>query len=75
MVRLNPPLGTKLFQFHGEIYEKSGKMLKTIPLLMDLNPTSRNPESAPQSILNLVFDTHTHYNVILNVNLLNSNKL
>ena len=23
---LEPPSGTKLFQFHGEIYEKSGKM-------------------------------------------------
>ena len=42
VVRLNPPSGTKLFQFHGEIYEKSGKMLKTNPLLMDLNPISRN---------------------------------
>ena len=44
---LEPPLGSKLFQFHGEMYEKSGKMLKTNPLLMDLNPTSRNPGSAP----------------------------
>ena len=24
---LEPPSGTKLFQFHGEIYDKSGKML------------------------------------------------
>ena len=44
---LEPPSGTKLFQFHGEIYEKSGKMLKTNPLLLDLNPPSRNPGSAP----------------------------
>ena len=28
---LEPPSGTKLFQFHGEIYEKSGKMLKRTP--------------------------------------------
>ena len=34
---LEHPSGTKLFQFNGEIYEKSGKMLKTNPLLMDLN--------------------------------------
>ena len=46
---LEPPSGTKLFQFHGEIYEESGKMLKTNPLLMDLNPLSRNPGSAPGS--------------------------
>ena len=44
---LEPPSGTKLFQFHGEIYEKSGKILKTNPLLMDLNPPSRNPGSTP----------------------------
>ena len=44
---LEPPSGTKLFRFHEEIYEKSGKMLKTNPLLMDLNPPSRNPGSAP----------------------------
>ena len=35
---LEPPSGTKLFHFHGEFYEKLGKMLKTNPLLMDLNP-------------------------------------
>ena len=44
---LEPPSGFKLFQFHGEIYEKSGKMLKMNPLLMDLKPPSRNPGSAP----------------------------
>ena len=44
---LEPPSGTKLFQFHGEIYEKSGKMLKTNPLLMDLNPPCRNHGSFP----------------------------
>ena len=48
---LEPPSETKLFQFHGEIYEKSGKMLKTNPLVMDLNPTSRNPGSAPENLL------------------------
>ena len=38
---LEPPSGTKIFQFHGEIYEKSGKM-------MDLTPHPvRNPGSAP----------------------------
>ena len=47
---LEPPSGTKLFHFHGEIYEKSGKMLKTNPLLIDLNPPSRNPGSAPASV-------------------------
>ena len=47
---LEPPLGSKLFQFHGEMYEKSGKMLKTNLLLMDLNPPSRNPGSAPESM-------------------------
>ena len=30
--------GIKLFQFHGIIYEKTGKRLKTNPLWMDLNP-------------------------------------
>ena len=30
-VRSNCPSGTKLFQFRGEIYEKSGKMLKNTP--------------------------------------------
>ena len=28
---LEPPSGTKLFQFHGEIYAKAGKMLKRTP--------------------------------------------
>ena len=46
---LETPFGSKLFHFHGEMYEKSGKMLKTNPLLMDLNPPSRNPGSAPAS--------------------------
>ena len=44
---LEPLSGAKLFQFHGEIYENVGKMLKTNPLLMDLNPPSRNPGSTP----------------------------
>ena len=35
---LEPPSGTKLFHFHGEIYENSGKMLKTNSVLVDLNP-------------------------------------
>ena len=48
VVHLNPSLGPNyIFKFHGEIYEKSGKMLKTNPLLMDLNPLFRNPGSAP----------------------------
>ena len=51
---LEPPFGSKLFQFHGEMYEKSGKMLKTNPLLMDLNPPSRNPGSAPDGALKYV---------------------
>ena len=38
------------FKFHGEIYEKSDKMLKTNLLLMDLNPASRNPGSAPEYV-------------------------
>ena len=42
-----PHFVTKLFQFHGEIYEKSSKMLKTNPISMELKPTSRNPGSAP----------------------------
>ena len=45
-VRLNPPLGLNYFNFMG-IYEKSGKMFKTNPLLMHLSPPSRNPGSAP----------------------------
>ena len=45
-----PPSGAKLFHFHGEIYEKSGKMLKTNPLSMYLNPPFRNPGSAPVCI-------------------------
>ena len=45
-----PPPGTKLFQFHGEIYDKSSKMLKTNPLWMDLSPASRNSGSAPVPI-------------------------
>ena len=44
---LEPLSETKLFQFQGEIYEKSGKMLKTNPLLMDLNSPSRNTGSTP----------------------------
>ena len=48
VVCLNPLLGPNYFnQFHGKMYEKTGKMLKTYPLLMDLNPTSRNPGSTP----------------------------
>ena len=46
---LEPRSGAKLFQFHGEIYEKSGKMLKTNLLLMDLNLPSRNPGSDPEN--------------------------
>ena len=42
---VEPLSGTKLFQFHGEICEKLGKMLKTNPLFMDLNLPSRNPGS------------------------------
>ena len=34
---LKTPSRTKLFQFYVEIYEKRGKMLKTNPLLRDLN--------------------------------------
>ena len=30
---LEPPSGSKFFQFHGKIYEKSGKMLETNPPL------------------------------------------
>ena len=52
-VRLNPPSGTKLFKFHEEMYEKPGKKLKTYPLLMDLNPPSRNPGYAPAMIKHL----------------------
>ena len=51
---LEPPLGTKLFHFHGEIYQKSGKMLKTNPLLIDLNPPSRNPGSAHGSDMGFI---------------------
>ena len=47
VILLEPPSETKLFQFHGEIYEKSAEMLNTNPLLMDLNPPPRNPGSAP----------------------------
>ena len=51
---LEPPFGSKLFQFHAEMYEKSGKMLKTNPLLMDLKPPSTNPGSAPDDVLSYV---------------------
>ena len=44
---LEPPCGTLLFQFHVEIYEKSGKILETNPLLVNLNPPFRNPGSDP----------------------------
>ena len=38
------PFATKLFQFHGVIYEnKSAKMLKTN--LVNFNPHSKNPGS------------------------------
>ena len=47
VVRLNPPLGTNYFNFMGKFIKKSGKMLKTNPLLMDFNPFSKNPGSAP----------------------------
>ena len=45
---LEPSSWTKLFQFRGEFYGKSGKILKMNPLLMGLNPPSRNPGSAPE---------------------------
>ena len=43
---LEPLSGTKIFQFHGKIYEQSGKMLKTIPSWW-IEPPTRNPGSAP----------------------------
>ena len=43
---LEPPSGSKLFQFHGKIYEKSGKMLETNAPFVNLNPPIRNPGSA-----------------------------
>ena len=47
-----PPLFflTKLFQFHGEIYEKlTQKCGKRIPYV-DMNPTFRNTGSAPECL-------------------------
>ena len=46
VVRLNPPLGPNYFNFMGK-FMNLGKMLKTNPLLINLNPPSRNPGSAP----------------------------
>ena len=64
-----PPTGTKLFHFHGEIYEKSGKMLKTNPLFMDLNPPSKNPGPAPALVTKQfsvpVIFSFTHFVIIL----------
>ena len=37
---LECPSGTKLLHFHGEIYAKSGKILKMNPQLMDSSPPS-----------------------------------
>ena len=47
---LEPPSRNKLYQFHGENYEKSGRMLKTNPLLMGLIRPSRNPGSASEFV-------------------------
>ena len=57
VVHLNPPFGTKLFQFHVEIYETSGQSVENEPPLMDLNPTSRNPGSA----LGIAIQYCTHF--------------
>ena len=46
------PHSETLFQFHGDIFEKSGKMLKTNRLLMDLNPPFRNSGSTSGHIQN-----------------------
>ena len=51
---IEPPFETKLFHFHGEFLEKSGKMNKQSGKsnnsnpLCKLNPLSRNPGSAPE---------------------------
>ena len=48
VVRLNPPLGPNYFSFMGKFMNNQViKLLKMNPLFMDLNPTSRNPGSAP----------------------------
>ena len=47
VVHLKPPLGPNYFNFMGKFTKKSGKMLKTNPLLIDLNPPSRSPGYAP----------------------------
>ena len=39
---LKPPFETKLFHFHGEVSEKSGKIINN---QVKLNPLSRNPGS------------------------------
>ena len=54
---LKHPSGNKLFQFRREIYEKSGKVMKTNTLLMNLKSPSKNPESASkQSIKCTIVD-------------------
>ena len=59
VILLEPPSETKLFQFHGEIYEKSAEMLNTNPLLMDLNPPPRNPGSAPVMVKDMCTKYHS----------------
>ena len=48
------PSGTKLSHFHWEIHEKSGEMLETNPLLIDLKPASKNPGSSHRLYFHMV---------------------
>ena len=50
---LEPPFRPRLFQFEGEINEKSGKTLKMNPLLMYLNPFPDILDPSPSAKLNL----------------------
>ena len=46
--------------FIGKFMKKLGKMLKTNPLLMNLNPSSRNPGSAPGMMKVFMNDDEEH---------------
>ena len=63
VVCLNPPLGPKHISFMGKFMKKLGK-----PLLTDLNPTSRNPGSAPAfpiSVEKYCENTYAFYNIFI----------
>ena len=58
---LKPQFESKLFHFHGEFYEQLGNLIKLNSPLVNLNPLSKNPGSAPA----VPIPGHLDFNMIM----------